>query len=279
MKKIVVCPNLERDTDLQVTGELCALLNRAGYSPQVHTIPQRMGVKANQEKFARQLSGAELVVVLGGDGTMLHAARAASLADVPVIGVNLGNIGFMMELERDELALVLQAIKDGFNIQERMMLDVSVYRDGKIVYSNRALNEVALRRNIGVIGVSVSADGRALSRFSGDGVVCATPTGSTGYSMSAGGPVVEPTAENIIITPICAHALLTRSMVLSPQCVVTLSPFDFEEDSVALLVDGGEPFYPVQGDEIRISKSKKGVRLVSVKEMSFYDKVSRKLGE
>ncbi len=279
MKKIAVCSNLERDSGLQVTARLCSILRDAGFEPTVYTVPHEISSGDNCEKFARQLFGARLAIVLGGDGTMLQVARAASLADVPVLGINLGNIGFMMELERDELEAVPAAISGELSTQAHMMLDVTVTRKGETVYENRALNDVALRRNVSVIGVRVSADGRPLSRFSGDGVVCATPTGSTGYSMSAGGPVVEPAAENIIITPICAHALLTRSMVLSPQCVVTLKPFAFKDGSATLVADGSEPFYLLEGDEVDIRKSKNSVRFVSVKEMSFYDKVSRKLGE
>lgn len=279
MNKVIICSNPQRDAELAAAGRLSAALQQSGYSTVVFPLDGELSGAHEQQSLALELQGASLAIILGGDGTMLRVARMASLADVPVLGVNMGKIGFMMELEEDELDSIPSSLSAGYSIQRRMMLDVSVIRDGAVVYENIALNDAALRRSVSVVGVKVSADGRALTRFSGDGVICATPTGSTGYSMSAGGPVVEPTAENVIITPICAHALLTRSMVLSPQCVVTLAPFDFHDGSAALFVDGGEAFPLVSGDEIVIRKSLKQVQFVCVKQMSFYDKVSRKLGE
>ncbi len=279
MKKVIVCPNIERDSELEITSRLCALLSGAGYTATVCPVSHSMLNQGGRLEFAARLKGAWAVIALGGDGTMLQVARTAALANVPVLGINLGNKGFMMELERDELHLAVKALDGDFTIQRRMMLDVSVRRGGSIVYTDSALNEVAVHGYLRMIGVKVSADGRSLSHFSGDGVVCATPTGSTAYSMSAGGPIVEPTAENIIVTPVCAHELLSRSMVLSAQRVVTLTPLDPDGRLIGLAVDGNAPFTLAGGDEIRISRSDIYAGFISVKEMSFYDKVSRKLGE
>lgn len=274
MKRIAVCPNISRDINLEETRKLCDYIKSAGMDCTVFPISE---VK-EPEVLSQKLDGFDAVVALGGDGTIMHAARAAALLSLPVLGINLGNLGYMAELEREELSRAVNALAGDTMVCNRMMLDVTVMRGGDKVCSYLALNEAAVRGLTRMVNVSVAADDIVLGDFSGDGVVCATPTGSTAYSLSAGGPIVEPTAHSILITPISAHALLNRSMVLSPERIVTITIKNSSNKMVYLSADGAEPFFLENGDTIRIKRSVIEAKFYVLGQFSFYDKVRRKLG-
>jgi len=182
--------------------------------------------------------GAELVIVLGGDGSLLRAAELSRPAGVPLIGANLGHVGFLAEAEPDGLAdLVERVVARDYAVEERMTIDVSVRRNGTGIASTWALNEatVAKAARERVIEVIIEIDGRPLSRWGGDGVVCSTPTGSTAYAFSAGGPVVWPEVEALLMVPISAHALFAPPMVVSPQSVLAIELIVASETSGAVL--------------------------------------------
>ena len=199
---------------------------------------------------------------------------------VPILGVNLGSVGFMAELEQSELSMLSKLAAGKYTTESRMMLDVAVRRDGKVIFSDIALNDAVLTKGAvaRVLELEVYADKALMMRFSADGVIVATPTGSTAYSMSAGGPIVEPTAENMIVTPICPHALSARSVILGRERLVSLKMGRLTRKTAYLSVDGGKAFRLSGGDtvELRVSKSK--TRLVRVTGRSFYDILSQKLG-
>jgi NAD+ kinase len=182
--------------------------------------------------------GAELVIVLGGDGSLLRAAELSRPAQVPLIGVNLGHVGFLAEAEPDGLAdLVERAVARQYTVEERMTIDVTVRRNGSAIVSGWALNEATVEKAARerVIDVITEVDGRPLSRWGCDGVVCSTPTGSTAYAFSAGGPVVWPDVEALLMVPISAHALFAPPMVLSPQSVLAIELIAGHETSGAVL--------------------------------------------
>ena len=182
--------------------------------------------------------GAELVIVLGGDGSLLRAAELSRPAGVPLIGANLGHVGFLAEAEPDGLAdLVERVVARDYAVEERMTIDVSVRRDGTGIASTWALNEATVEKAARerVIEVIIEIDGRPLSRWGGDGVVCSTPTGSTAYAFSAGGPVVWPEVEALLMVPISAHALFAPPMVVSPQSVLAVELIVASETSGAVL--------------------------------------------
>jgi NAD+ kinase len=182
--------------------------------------------------------GAELVIVLGGDGSLLRAAEFSRPAAVPLIGVNLGHVGFLAEAEPDGLAdLVERVVAREYAVEERMTIDVTVRRDGTGLASTWALNEATVEKAARerVIEVIIEVDGRPLSRWGGDGVVCSTPTGSTAYAFSAGGPVVWPEVEALLMVPISAHALFAPPMVVSPQSVLAIELIVASETSGAVL--------------------------------------------
>ena len=197
-------------------------------SPDVHEVPAS----------AAAAEGAELVIVLGGDGSLLRAAEFSRPAGVPLIGVNLGHVGFLAEAEPDGLAdLVERVVARDYAVEERMTIDVTVRRNGTGLASTWALNEATVEKAARerVIEVIIEIDGRPLSRWGGDGVVCSTPTGSTAYAFSAGGPVVWPEVEALLMVPISAHALFAPPMVVSPQSVLAVELIVASETSGAVL--------------------------------------------
>ncbi len=179
----------------------------------------------------------DLAVVLGGDGTMLRAAEIFRGKNVPILGINLGHVGFLAEIERPSLADIAATIASGsFSIEERMSLSYQLHRGGKMIASGWALNEVLVERNDHqMIDLFVQIDHRPLSRWWCDSVICATPTGSTAYAYSAGGPVVWPEVDALVLLPLAAHALFSRPMVVSPNSEIAM---DLESDSADLNADG-----------------------------------------
>jgi NAD+ kinase len=197
---------------------------------------------------------------------------------VPIIGVNLGTVGFLAELECCDITRLITAAEGNYTPSPRMMIKVELERGGKTIFSDYALNDVAIHGITQTIHMVAQGDGRRIIEFSGDGLVVSTPTGSTAYSMSAGGPLVEPTAENIILTPICAHALAARSFVLAPDRVVTVNISCIRGRSAIISVDGGR-FDVQDGDVLRVRKSGYQTVLAHVGYKGFYDIVFEKLGE
>jgi NAD+ kinase len=191
--------------------------------------------------------GCELVLVLGGDGTFLRAAELARDADIPVLGINLGRIGFLAEAEAESIDTILDHIvARDYRVEHRMTLDVVVSADGKVLYSGWALNEASLERagHRGVLGVMVAIDGRPVSAFGCDGVLVSSPTGSTAYAFSSGGPVVWPDLEAIIVVPNNAHALFARPMVTNPNAVITVDVDTDNPESVVVCAGRREAVVP-----------------------------------
>ena len=272
MKKIVLYPNSERDKGLKRTMAVYDML-RDNRDVSCVIITPEFTVSEIEEA----IRDAMMVITFGGDGTILRAARTAAKLDVPILGINTGNKGFMAELESDNIRLVLNAVDGKYTIEQRMMLDSEVIRDGKVVYSDFSMNDVVVSGKARLLHLLVKGDGRVITELAGDGVVIATPTGSTAYSMAAGGPIMEPLAENIIVTPICAYELAAKSFVLVPERVVEIELTDKDDRSSYIACDGGDSFDLKSGDIIRIHRSKYVTKLIRVTDTSFYEKVAKKL--
>ena len=285
LNKIILYPNAERDAGFEVSKKVYEILKNHGrqiafcpeYDEDFPGAVQLPGVKAT--KLEDELPTAEMIITFGGDGTILRAARAAAGIGVPILGINMGGKGFLTEFELEDLEQINTAVKGGYRIGSRMMLDVEVKRDGETVCSDRALNDVVVRGDNKVIDLTLFGDGQRISHFSGDGTVIATPTGSTAYSMSAGGPIVEPAAHNIIVTPICAHVLEARSFVLTSDRQVTVEIGYRKHNPAFLSVDGCNHVSIQSGDLVNVRKSEKNTRFIRLSNRSFYKKVSEKLGE
>lgn len=285
--KIILSPNPYRDKGLKTARAADRILRSAGAETRMCLLfgfdgTSRMELPKDVEfsDIAEELADADMLICFGGDGTILHAAKDAVEQDIPILGVNMGSVGFMAELEQSELSLLSRLVTGKYRIERRMMLDVSVVRDGRVLYRHQALNDAVMTKGAvaRVIDLSVYGDGHLISDFSGDGVIVCTPTGSTAYSMSAGGPIVEPTAESIVITPICAHSLQAKSFVLGSDRKVEIRTEKHNRKSIYLSVDGGRAFKLYGGDRVMISRSESSVGLIRLTEKNFYSVVSEKLG-
>jgi NAD+ kinase len=222
--------------------------------------------------------GCELVLVLGGDGTFLRAAELARDADIPVLGINLGRIGFLAEAEAESIDTILgHIVARDYRVEHRMTLDVVVSADGKVLYSGWALNEASLERagHRGVLGVMVAIDGRPVSAFGCDGVLVSSPTGSTAYAFSSGGPVVWPDLEAIIVVPNNAHALFARPMVTNPNAVITVD-VDTDNPESVVVCDGRREAVVPAGARLQVTKCRTPLKWVRLDSAPFTDRLVRK---
>jgi NAD+ kinase len=226
-------------------------------------------------------SDCELVVVIGGDGTILRAAEVAHESGTPILGVNLGHVGFLAEAEFEEVSGTIDAIVGRrYTAEDRLTIDVSVFRDGELVARTFALNEASVEKaeRERMLEVVVEVDGRPLSRWGCDGVVCATPTGSTAYNFSAGGPVVWPGVEALLMVPISAHALFARPLVVAPTSVLAVEVIAPAESSGVLWCDGRRTVDLPPGARIEVRRGERPVRLVRLHEAPFTDRLVAKFG-
>lgn len=285
--RVILSSNPYRDRGLKAAQEAKKILDRENIE-SVMCLPftPRKGERVEIPKgvtvstLEKELPRADLLVCFGGDGTILHAARDATMHDVPILGVNLGSVGFMAELERTELSLLSLLGKGVHRTEERMMLDIRVVRSGKVIHETLALNDAVISNGsmARVAELDVLADDEVVTEFTGDGVIIATPTGSTAYSMSAGGPIVEPTSSCIIVTPVCAHQLSVRAMVLGAERKVAVQVPRSTKKHLFLSVDGGKAIRLAGGDRVEITRSARTTTLIRLSERSFYQIMRQKLG-
>lgn len=283
MKNIILTPNPYRDKNFQTVRNAAEVLKSAGLNPRIclpfdidrsYELPKDIRF----HRLDREIGNAEMVVCFGGDGTILHMAKAATKRGVPILGVNIGTMGFMAELESSELDKLAMVAEGNYRLDHRMMLDVTVQRDRDIIFHDICLNDVVITKGAvaRIVHLQVKCDGVCAMESGGDGVIISTPTGSTAYSFSAGGPIVEPDAKNIIITPICAHEVGSRCIVASDRRTVTVEMVHNARRNAYLSADGGRAVRLNMGDVATIKKSNLETKLVRLKDRSFYDVVSAK---
>ncbi len=283
MKNVVLAPNPYRDKNFQTARDAILVLKDAGIQPKLclpfdvdrsYELPRDLRFS----RLDRELPNAEMVICFGGDGTILHMAKAATRKGVPILGVNIGTMGFMAELESTELDKLSKIAVGDYSFDNRMMLDITVHRDRDILFHDICLNDIVITKGAvaRIVHLAVKCDGVQAMECDGDGVIVSTPTGSTAYSLSAGGPIVEPEAKNILITPICAHDVGSRCIVASDKRVVTVEMSSNARRNAFLSVDGGKAFRLNMGDVATIKKSQLETRLVRLKDRSFYDVVNSK---
>ncbi len=223
----------------------------------------------------------ELVLVIGGDGTILRAAELTHGTRTPLLGVNLGHVGFLAEAESEDVQKMIDLIVERhYSSEERLTLDVTVYRDKEVVETTWALNEATVEKasRQRMLEVVVEVDNRPVSKFGCDGVVCATPTGSTAYNFSAGGPVVWPGVEALLMVPISAHALFSRPMVVAPTSVLAVEVLAQTEGAGVLWCDGRRTVDLPPGARIEVRRGRSPVRLVRLHEAPFTDRLVAKFG-
>lgn len=224
----------------------------------------------------------DAVVVFGGDGTVLSAARRAADADIPVLGVNFGHVGYIAELEEAEVQMLSRLSTGEFFVEERMLLDVSIGKNGSRLFYAKALNEAAIARgNVSRLAdFTLCCDGELVGRYRADGIIVATPTGSTAYSMAAGGPVIDPKLEVISVTPVCSHSLsAARTLVFGPQSVIKITIPSARYAEAVVTVDGRTYFKINDGElAVTLSRSDKKIKLIRLKKCSFGNTLYQKFG-
>ena len=283
MRNVILTPNPYRDKNFNTVREAVEVLRKAGIQTKVclpfevdkfYELPRDIRFS----KLERELPNADMVICFGGDGTILHMAKTATRKGIPILGVNIGTMGFMAELESTELDKLACLAKGEYSFDNRMMLDVTVQRDRDIIFHDICLNDVVVTKGAvaRIVHLAVKCDGVEAMECGGDGVIIATPTGSTAYSLSAGGPIVEPEARNIIITPVCAHDMGSRCIVASEKRVVSVSMTHNARRNAYLSVDGGKALRLNMGDVVNVKTSRLETKLVRLKDRSFYDVVNAK---
>ncbi len=283
VKKVILTPNPYRDRNFQTVRAAMDVLRNSGIEVRL-CLPFEVDRTCDLprdlhfSRLDRELPTADAVVCFGGDGTILHMAKAATRQGVPILGVNIGTMGFMAELESTELDQLSRLASDDYTLDERMMLDVTVHRDRDIIFHDICLNDVVITKGAvaRIVHLAVKCDGVQAMECGGDGVIVATPTGSTAYSLSAGGPIVEPEAHSIVVTPICAHDVGSRGFVASEKRVLTVGLTRNARRNAYLSVDGGKALRMNMGDIATVKKSGLTTKLIRLKDRSFYDVVNMK---
>nr|MBQ4317795.1 NAD(+)/NADH kinase [Clostridia bacterium] len=220
----------------------------------------------------------DLAIVLGGDGSIMRAARRAALMDVPILGVNLGRVGYLAELEPDEIGLIGQYFEGNYKIEKRMLLEATLLQSGKkalaindAVISNGAISRIA--------EFEMYCDKSLVAKYHADGAIISTPTGSTAYSMSAGGPVIDPRLDCICVTPICSHSLRAKPLVFSPDVELEIISNGKNDTRLYLTVDGNENYPLSKGDGVRITRSEICTKLIRIKKDGFFSVLNEKMSE
>jgi NAD+ kinase len=281
VKLVSIVPNTTKPGWLELTRRLLAALDERGV--RVAMPPeavQEHALAGGAIDPKADLSRGELVFSLGGDGTMLSTIRRVGNRRVPVLGVNIGGLGFLAEFNVDELFGSLDALLAGrFSVSERMMLDVSVERQGEVVERHTVLNEIVIDAGTParMLRLNAFVGDRALTRYEADGLIVATPTGSTAYSLSAGGPIIHPDLAVILLTPICAHTLTVRPILLPAEQTVWIR-LDEDRGGAGATMDGQVGIKLRGKDVVRVSKSAESVRLVTNPARTYLDILKDKLG-
>ncbi|ALO07407.1 putative inorganic polyphosphate/ATP-NAD kinase [Streptomyces venezuelae] len=271
-------PAAVRSAELVVLGLLRCGIGVRVLEAEASDLPLPPSVEKVPEACSDALDGCELLVVLGGDGTLLRGAEFSRASGVPMLGVNLGRVGFLAEAERDDLDKVVdRVVTKAYEVEERMTLDVVVYENGDVLHRDWALNEAAVQKVSPerMLEVVLAIDGRPVTGFGCDGVICATPTGSTAYAFSAGGPVVWPEVEALLMVPIGAHALFAKPLVTTPESVLAVEVEPHTPHGV-LWCDGRRTVELPAGARVEVRRGAVPVRLARLHHASFTDRLVAK---
>ncbi|HHT27352.1 MAG TPA: NAD(+)/NADH kinase [Firmicutes bacterium] len=278
MRRIALIPHTGKPQALNLARRMVPELTRLGVqvstTPGVHPTLGLSEVHSVEKEFLQ----ADAAIVLGGDGALLTAARLLYGTGIPILGVNLGRIGFLSEIEPAQLSEALPRLLRGeYTVVERMMLEAQVMRAGVLLQKQTALNDVVIARGTfgRMLSLEATAEGYRIGTYVGDGIIVATPTGSTAYSLSAGGPIVHPEMNAILVTPVCPHSLAARTVVLPGSSVVRIRvTTPTEHDDLMLTADGVHGKHLMSGDEVLVGRAPYATRLIRMREGSFYDVLS-----
>lgn len=276
--KILLVPNSNEKSE-ELAARMIGMLTSRGDKvimfPRFEEKFSEAEILSEEECF----SSADMCIVLGGDGAVLHAGKSAALYGVPVLAVNTGRVGFLTALEEFESEKICDAAKS-MRVEKRTMLEVNVIdKNGAVIFSDIALNEAVISRGeiSRIIEIALSVNGKEINSVRGDGLIIATPTGSTAYSMSAGGPILSPEVAAMTVTPICPYTLASRSVVLPDDAEISARVFGLGDSTAMLTVDGNVPYSLEEGMRVVVKRSDKSLNLLMTDGATFYEKIKTKL--
>ena len=277
MNNFFIIANKQKDINLEITEQIRHHISRLGAVCNIY------------DQYDRDVSsidipeGTQCILVIGGDGTILAAARMLVGSNIPLLGINLGTLGFLADVNLADLSKTLDLLlQDQYQVENRIMLTAEVYKQGEKAATYIALNDFNINRfgASRVIGLKVGINGSVIDRYRADGVIVCTPTGSTGYNLSAGGPIINPTCKHFVITPICPHSLTARSIVLAKEDIVTVEieqiRSNIKEEAI-ISFDGREGLSLFPGDQVKIYKSQEVTPFIKATEVSFVQILKEKL--
>ncbi len=284
MDRFLIITNKEKDKDYSVTNKIAAYIERAGKQAvlsRVSSFQEEMSSRMEDKNLTERAHGIDCAIVLGGDGTIIHTANDLMTRDIPILGVNLGTLGFLAEIEEQNIFAALDRLfQDDFRIEKRLMLQGKILFDRDI--TEFALNDIVISRKgfSRIISLGIYLNDELVDNFRGDGVIISTPTGSTAYNLSAGGPIVSPHADVMIITPICPHSLSPRSIVVSAEDtirVVVGKSKKTQEAEASVSFDGQKAVDLGTDDVILINKARYSTRLIRLSQTGIYEILQSKL--
>lgn len=275
---VAVLPNLDKRGSAQVVEKLGLILKNEGIEAYLPDTICSSNFKTAPEDELYRL--ADIIITIGGDGTIIRYAKRAALDNKPLLGINAGRMGYLANIEQNELALISKLKKNEYTVENRMMLKVEIFENGNKINEFLALNDAVITSGFisRIIDISVSV-GRDSISYLADGLIVSTPTGSTAYSMSAGGPIIDPSTENICITPICSHSLSAKPILLGANNQISLKSFSKKRTEIYLTVDGRKVANIKPFTEIKITKSEKMAQLIRLNDRSFYKTLSIKFND
>ncbi len=280
---VSVIPNLTRERAAEITSAVCDTLRGLGVSYQ---LDESLAVSLPRIEGAAFVPSEELyqacdfVVVIGGDGSVIRAAKAAAPYGKKLLGVNAGRLAYLCELDASELDRLSSLVTGDYTVRKRLMLKAEYYLDGRLQFSGACINDVtfARGREIRLVDIRVKANGKVIADYIADGVIFATPTGSTAYSMSAGGPIIEPTVDVISLTPVCPHSLICRPYIFAADTVFEVSATERDNgEQVYFSCDGGESLLLPPGGCVKITRAETDALFISVKPDNFIDVLNQKM--
>ncbi len=284
MKTIGIFPNIENDRDLLGTMRVINILSGRAELLVCDSLYEKLmpslgntaavGVRAVSEN--ELFSQPEILIVLGGDGTILRAARRCKSNDICILGINLGHIGYMTELELNELAGLEKLFTEDYSVENRMLIEVVVDDERLFALNEAVIGGASIFR---MVELELYCDGNLVNKYRADGLIASTPTGSTAYSMSAGGAVVDPRMEAVIVTPICSHSLNATPLIFSAGSRLCIKNVTLREDELYLSVDGGEMRRLPYGREVIIERSDETIKFIRLKDGGFYEVLNKKMAD
>ena len=283
MDRFYIITNSDKDPNLKITGKITDYLKEHNRNCEVQQAERKHEGTYHYTDPDKIPDNTQCIIVLGGDGTLLQAARDVVHKEIPLLGINLGNLGFLAEVDLSSLYSALdQLMADDYEVEERMMLEGRVYRGKELIGKDIALNDIVIHWTefMSLLRLYVYVNGKPLNTYEADGILVATPTGSTGYNISAGGPIVEPKARMLLLTPINAHDLNARSIVLGDEDVIEIEigTRRYQADEKACVSFDGDTVMQLQvGDKVRITRASNSIRICKLNNQSFLEILRKKM--